>query len=144
MEDLFATLAGGIKFSNLDLSQAYLQLELYPEARQYCTINTHRGLYQFTRLPFGILSAPAMFQKVMDTILQGAPQTLCFIDDILITGTTEEEHLKNLEVVLSRLQAHGVQLKKEKCSFMKESVEYLGHRVDASGIKATPRENYRS
>ena len=47
--------------------------------------------------------------------------------------------MKNLEVVLSRLQAHGVQLKK-KCSFMKESVEYLGHQVDASGIKATPEE----
>ena len=101
VEDLFATLAGGTKFSKLDLSQAYLQLELHPEARQYCNINTHRGLYQFTRLPFGISSAPAMFQKVMDTILQGAPQSLCFIDDILITGTTEEENLKNLEVALT-------------------------------------------
>ena len=140
VEDLFATLAGGRKFTKLDLSQAYLQLELHPEARQYCTINTHRGLYQFTRLPFGISSAPAMFQKVMDTILQGVPQTLCFIDDILITGSSEEEHLKNLEEVLSRLQAHGVQLKKEKCSFMKKSVEYLGHQVDASGIKATPEK----
>lgn len=137
VEDLFTTLAGGRKFTKLDLSQAYLQLELHPESRQYCTINTHRGLYQFTRLPFGISSAPAMFQKVMDTILQGAPQTLCFIDDILITGSSEEEHLKNLEVVLRRLQAHGVHLKKEKCAFMKESVEYLGHQVDASGIKAT-------
>ena len=81
-----------------------------------------------------------MFQNVMDTILQGAPQTLCFIDDMLITGTTEEEHLKNLKVVLSRLHAHGVQLKKEKGSFMKESVEYLGHRVDASGIKANTKK----
>ena len=105
VEDLFATLVGGRKFTKLDLSQAYLQLELHPEARQYCTINTHRGLYQFTCLPFGISSAPAMFQKVMDTILQGVPQTLCFIDDILIMGSSEEEHLKNLEEVLSRLQA---------------------------------------
>ena len=74
VEDLFATLAGGRKFTKLDLSQAYLQLELHPEARQYCTINTHRGLYQFTCLPFGISSAPAMFQKVIDTILQGVLQ----------------------------------------------------------------------
>ena len=64
-----------------------------------------------------------------------------FIDDILITGSSEEEHLKNLEEVLSRLQAHGVQLKKEKCSFMKKSVEYLGHQVDVSGIKATPEKS---
>ena len=63
----------------------------------------------------------------MDTILQGAPRALCFIDDILIIGSSEEEHVKNLEEVFCRLQAHGVQLKKEKCSFMKDSVEYLGH-----------------
>ena len=94
--------------SNLDLSQAYLQLDLHPEARQYCTINTHRRLYQFTHLPFGILSSPVMFQKVMDTILHGVPQAICFIDDISITRSSEEEHLKNLKEVLSRLQAHGV------------------------------------
>ena len=135
VEDLFATLAGGRKFTKLDLSQAYLQLELNPEARQYCTINTHQGLYQFTRLPFGISAAPAMLQKVMDTILQGAHKTSCFIHDILITGNSEEEHLKNLKVVLSRLQAHGMQLKKEKCSFMKELVEYLGHWVDKSNSR---------
>ena len=140
VEDLLATLAGGRKFTKLDLSQAYLQLELHPEARQYCIITTHRGLYQFTCLPFGISSAPAIFQKVMDTILQGAPQALCFIDDILITGSSEEEQVKNLEEVFCRLQAHGVQLKKEKCSFMKDSVEYLGHRVDANGIHATPEK----
>lgn len=114
VEDLFATLAGGQKLTKLDLSQAYLQLELHPEARQYCTINTHHGLYQFTCLPFGISSAPAIFQKVMDTILQGAPRALCFIDDILITGSSEEEHLKNLEEVLCRLQTHGVKLKQAK------------------------------
>ena len=140
VEDLLATLAGGRKFTKLDLSQAYLQLELHPEARQYCTITTHRGLYQFTRLLFGISSAPTIFQKVMDTILQGAPRALCFTDDILITGSSEEEYIKNLEEVFRQLQAHGVQLKKEKCSFMKDSVEYLGHRVDANGIHATPEK----
>lgn len=71
VEDLFATLAGGRKFTKLDLSQAYLQLELHPDSMKYCTVNTHQGLYQFTRLPFGIASAPALFQKVMDSILQG-------------------------------------------------------------------------
>ena len=64
VDDLFATLAGGKKFTKLDLTQAYLQLELHPESLKYCTVNTHRGLYRFTRLPFGIASAPAQFQKV--------------------------------------------------------------------------------
>jgi hypothetical protein len=80
-------------------------MELDPESQKYCTINTHRGLYQFTRLPFGIASAPAMFQKMMDTILQGIPGTICYVDDILVTGATEEEHLRNLEEVFRRLQA---------------------------------------
>ena len=140
VEDLFATLAGGRKFTKLDLSQAYLQLELHPDSMKYCTVNTHQGLYQFTRLPFGIASAPALFQKVMDSILQGIPGALCYIDDILVTGPTEEAHLSNLEKVLKRLQLHGIRMKKNKCYFMKDAVEYLGHRVDAEGIQATPEK----
>ena len=139
-EDLFATLAGGKKFTKLDLSQAYLQLELHPDSLKYCTVNTHKGLYQFTRLPFGIASAPSIFQKVMDTILQGIPRTVCYLDDILVTGTSEEEHLRNLEETLSRLQAHGVRVKQSKCTFLEDSVEYLGHRVDAEGLRATPEK----
>ena len=70
-EDLFATLAGGKRFTKLDLSHAYNQLILDEESRPYLTINTHRGLYQYNRLPFGVASAPAVFQKTMDTILRG-------------------------------------------------------------------------
>ena len=67
-EDLFATLAGGKVFSKLDLSQAYLQVQLDEKSTPYVTINTHQGLYRHTRLPFGIASAPALFQKMMDTV----------------------------------------------------------------------------
>ena len=137
-QDLYATLAGGKKFSKIDLSQAYLQMELDPESQKYCTINTHRGLYQFTRLPFGIASAPATFQKMMDTILQGISGTICYMDDILVTGATEEEHLRNLEEVFRRLQAHGIRVKKGKCRFLHDSVDYLGHRVDAEGLRPLP------
>ena len=136
-EDLFATLAGGKTFSKLDLSHAYNQLELDEESRKFVTINTHRGLYRYWRLPFGVASAPALFQRVMDTILQGMDNVMCFIDDILITGATEEEHLRNLEEVLSRLEKHGVRIKRSKCSFMQPSVEYLGHRVDKRGLHTT-------
>ena len=139
-EDLFATLAGGKQFTKLDLTQAYLQLELDSESQKYCTINTHRGLYRYKRLPFGISSAPAMFQKTMDTILQGIDGVMCYVDDILVTGGTEKEHLERLGEVLRRLQAHGVRMKLSKCSFLKGSVEYLGHRVDAEGLRATPEK----
>ena len=135
--DLFASLAGGKKFSKLDLSQAYQQVPLDEESRKYVTINTHRGLYRYTRLPFGIASAPAVFHKTMDTILQGIPNVICYIDDILVTGVDDEAHLRTLSKVLERLQKHGVRLKKSKCGFMSQSVEYLGHQVDAQGLHTT-------
>ena len=139
-EDLFATLANGKRFSKLDLSQAYLQLQLDESSMPYVTINTHQGLYQYTRLPFGVASAPAVFQRLMETILQGIPGVVCYIDDILVTGKDEEDHLHNLDEVLSRLEKHGFRLKKSKCTFLAKSVEYFGHRINKDGISALPNK----
>ena len=139
-DDLFATL-GGKYFSTMDLSHAYNQLSLDDHARQFLTINTHRGLYEYTRLPFGVASAPSLFQKTMDTILQGIDGVICYLDDILVSGRTEEEQLENLRKVLQRLQEHGIRPKKSKCVFLKTSVQtsvrYLGHVIDANGLHAT-------
>ena len=110
-EDLLTALAGGQKFTKLDLSQAYQQMQLSKEDRKYTTIHTHLGLYQYTRLPYGIASAPAIFQQAMDKILQGMPQVICYIDDILITGKDDREHFANLEEVLRRLRERGLRLK---------------------------------
>ena len=136
-QDLFASLAGGQKFSKLDLNQAYLQIPLEEESQKYVTVNTHRGLYRYTRLPFGISTAPAVFQKAMDTMLQGLSGVVCYLDDILVTGEDDESHLRNLQRVLERIQSEGLRLKKSKCSFLQSSVEYLGHRVDAEGLHPT-------
>ena len=84
-EEIFATLAGGKKFTKLDLSQAYQQILLDDSAKKLITINTHLGLYCYTRLPFGVSSAPAIFQRTMDIVLQGLPRVMCYLDDILIT-----------------------------------------------------------
>ena len=73
----------------------------------------------------------------MDTILQGLPGVMCYIDDILVTGANDTEHLKNLEAVLKRLQQHGLRLKKSKCNFLRPRVEYLGHLIDSQGLRAT-------
>ena len=139
-EDLFASLTGGKKFSKLDLSHAYQQVLLEPESRKYVTVNTHHGLYQYNRLPFGVASAPAVFQQTMDKILEGLPMVVVYIDDILITGRTDEEHLDNLEKVLARLQQYGLRLKKEKCFLLQPSVKYLGYIIDAEGLHATPEK----
>ena len=137
-DDLFATLAGGKQFTKIDLTHAYQRMNLEESSRELVTMNTHKGLYRYTRLPFGVASAPAMFQKTMEVVLQGLPNVICYLDDILVTGKTEDEHLANVERVLERLQQYGIQAKKAKCSFLSRSVEYLGHRVDASGLHTTP------
>ena len=120
-EDLFAMLAGGKTFSKLDLLQAYQQLMLDETLAKYVTINTHRGLYRYNRWPFGIASAPALFQKLMNTVLQKIPHVKCYIDDILVTGANNADHLRNLASVLQQLQHYGFWLKKEKCEFLKSS-----------------------
>ncbi len=135
-EDLFATLAGGKKFTTLDLSQAYLQFELDEGSSQYTTINTHKGLYCYKRLPFGISSAPALFQKTMDTILQDIPKAMCYIDDFMVTGSSDAEHLATLDQVLNRLKEHKIKANLQKCQFLAKSVKYLGHMIDAEGKHA--------
>ena len=107
---------------------------------KYVIINTHQGLYQFTRLPFGISSAPVIFQRLMDKILHGLSGVICYIDDILITGNNGEEHLRNLAAVLNRLEKHGFKLKMDNCCFLIPSVEYFGHQIDGEGICAVPNK----
>ena len=111
---------------------------LEQDHHKYTTINTHLGLFQYTQLPFGIASAPAIFQQQMEKILQGIPRTAYYLDDILITGCDDEEHLNILEIVFDHLHQWGLCLKESKCSFMKNSVKYLGYIIDAEGLHTAP------
>ncbi len=137
VEDLFANLSGGKQFSKLDLSNAYLQLPLDEESSQLVCINTHKGLFKFNRLPFGVSSAPAIFQRCMASLFQELKGVSVFIDDILVTGPSTEEHLATLEKVLQVLEVANMRLNKSKCFFFQKSVEYLGHRIDDQGIHPT-------
>ena len=137
IRDLFAKVAGAKKFSILDLSQAYQQVQLNEQSRKYVVINTHRGLFQYNRLPYGIASAPGIFQRVMESLLRNIPGVVVYIDDILITGKDEEKHLATLEKVLDRLETAGLRLQRKKCHYLMSSVQYLGHRIDAHGLHPT-------
>ena len=99
------------------------------------TINTHKGLFEYKRLPFKVASAPSIFQRVMENLLQGINGVCVYIDDILITGATQKEYLNNLAQVLQRLELVGMCLKKQKCAFLLLSVSYLGHVISAEGLR---------
>ncbi len=88
IEDLFAMLTKGKWFTKIDLSNAYQQLLLDEESRKYVVINTSKGLFRYTRLPFGISSAPGIFQRVIESVLRGIPGVAVYLDDILITGNS--------------------------------------------------------
>lgn len=138
IDDLYAGLANGKQFSKLDLNQAYLQMPVDPESKELLTVNTHKGLFRYRRLAFGIKTAPALFQKAMDQILAGLPGVQCYLDDILVTGKDDADHLHNLDMTLQRLREYGLKVRKEKCAFFQASLEYLGHVIDEAGLHKNP------
>ena len=90
--------------------------------RKFPSINTHKGLYQYKRLVFGIASAPAIWQRTMEQVLKDIPSTQCYLDDILVTGKNDEDHLQNLSKVHQRLSDYGLRAKRETCKFFKSEV----------------------
>ena len=123
LDDLYSKLAGGKTFTELDLNHAYEQMLVDDSSKEFLTINTHKGLYRFNRLPYGVASAPGIFQRMMEQLLNGIPHVGVLLDNVLITGITEEEHLVNLEAVLKRLWDAGLRLKVSNCQFMKPSLD---------------------
>lgn len=137
IEDLYAKLSGGVAYSKLDLSNAYQQVVLSADSQKLTTITTLKGLFAYTRLCYGVASAPGIFQREMEQLVQNIPMVAVYLDDILVSGHTYEEAKTNLVTVLSRLQTAGLRLRLEKCAFMQASCVYLGHRLDAEGIHPT-------
>ena len=135
--DIFVKMAGGKKFSKIDLKNAYLQMEVEETSKQYLTINTHKGLFRYNRLPFGIKTAPSIWHRAMEQTLQGIPSVEVMLDDIIVTGKSDAAHLENLEVVLKRLAEKNLCINVHKCRFFVERIEYYGHEIDKDGLHNT-------
>lgn len=139
-EDLFARLNGGTVFSKIDLSDAYLQVEMDDKCKELLTINTQRGLYQYNRLPFGVKCAPAIFQQIMDTMLSDIPYAMAYMDDIIIVSSSVDDHIQHLHTVFQRIRDYGFTLRIEKCEIMLSSIKYLGSIVDEKGRRPDPEK----
>ncbi|XP_058445614.1 uncharacterized protein K02A2.6-like [Malaya genurostris] len=137
-QDIFVKLANCKFFSIIDMSDSYLQLEVDEASSLLLSINTHRGIYKVNRLAPGVKTAPGAFQQLVDTMLAGLKQTCGYIDDIVVGGTTQEEHWNNLNALFQRLQEFGFTVRLEKCSFGCKQIKYLGHLLDQHGIRPDP------
>ena len=138
IDELFSRLRNGKQFSKLDLSDAYLQVELDETSKDLVVINSPLGLYKYNRMPFGISSAPAIFQRLIDQILRDIPNCIAYLDDLLITGPTDEEHLHTLDQVFAKLADYGFTCNPEKCLFFQDSISYLGFRISKHGQAPDP------
>ena len=139
--EVFTKLNQGVYFSKIDLSDAYLQIPMEEDSSKLLCINTHRGLYKFERLPFGVKIAPSLFQQVMDAMLGGLDFTIAYLDDILIKSRSKEEHRLHVNQVFKRIQDYGFKIKESKCEFFLESIKYLGHIIDKNGRKPDPERS---
>lgn len=134
-EDMLPHIGQGKWFSKLDIEQAFHQMELEPNSRDITTFITMKGLFRFKRLMMGISCAPELFQKHMEIILAGCPGTLNFIDDIIIYGSTRDEHDSRLAKTLKVLEEANVSLNQDKCIFGARKLDFLGHQFTGEGIK---------
>ena len=134
MDELLSSLRGSTVFSSIDLATAYYQVPLAVQSRDLTAFITHDGLFRFCRVPYGLASAPAAFQKMMSIILADLPGVQYYIDDVIIHGRDMKTHDEALTATLQRLKAAGLQLNDDKCRFREPSLPFLGHTVSADGL----------
>lgn len=140
IEECLDTLSGSKLFSTLALLSGYHQFEVNEKDRPRTAFITKYGLFEYTRMPFGLCNAPSTFQRGMELVLRRLQWVtlLIYLDDVIITGKTFKEHLNNLGEVLSRFRKFGLKLKPTKCSLYREEVLFLGHVVGKDGVRTNP------
>ena len=140
MDDVLDSLGNAQYFTKIDLKSGYWQIVVEPSDRHKTAFITREGLFEFVVMPFGLTSAPATFQRLMDTLLGDLlyKTVMVYLDDIVIYTKTWEEHLAMLDEVFQRLRAAGLKASPSKCEIAQEQLLYLGHMVTREGILPDP------
>lgn len=129
--------------STIDLSQAYFQIPLAKESREITAFSVPgKGLYHFTRMPYGLTGAPATFQRLLDRLIgpEMEPHVFAYLDDIVIVTPTFEEHISWLKKVLDKINTAGLTVNPDKCEFCRSQVRYLGFIVQREGLTVDPEK----
>ena len=134
------TLSGSKWFNTLDMASGYWQICMDPKDKEKTAFSTHRGLFQFTVLPFGLSNGVASFQRLVEKVLGQLQwrKCLCYLDDIIVFGRDFKSTIENLQAVFSCLRKAGLKLKPSKCVLFQTEVTYLGHVVSEHGVKCDP------
>uniref|UniRef100_A0A3B3H9D6 Gypsy retrotransposon integrase-like protein 1 n=1 Tax=Oryzias latipes TaxID=8090 RepID=A0A3B3H9D6_ORYLA len=140
IDESLDALHGAKWFSTLDLASGYHQVGMAEKDRCKTAFCTPFGLFEFTRMPFGLCNAPGTFQRLMERLFgdQRYQSLLLYLDDIIIFSSSFEQHLERLDLVFSRLKQYNLKVRLQKCSFLKSEVAYLGHLVSAAGVATDP------
>lgn len=139
LDDLRAKLSGVKFFSVLDLKDGFYQIELTKKSSKYCTFSSPFGNYRFKRLPFGINVAPEEFQRRNELNFGDIPGTFVYIDDVMITGKTSQEHDDNLKKIIERAEDRNIKFNLSKLQYKVSEVSYLGHIFNSNGCKTDPK-----
>ena len=139
IEECIDALTGVEWFCALDMNSGYWQIPIAEEDRPKTAFITKYGLFQFLRMPFGLVNAPASFQRAMHVVLAGLiwEAVIVYLDDINVLGRTFEETLGNLKQVLERFRVYGLKLKPRKCALFRREVVFLGRLVNKNGVRMT-------
>ncbi|XP_052809097.1 uncharacterized protein K02A2.6-like [Mya arenaria] len=121
-------------FSKLNIKMAYHQIELDQESREMTTFMTHKGMYRYKRLMFGVSCAPEMYNKVIAQTLSGLEGVNSIFDDIIVHGRSDDEHNARLEALFERLEQKGLTLNLEKCQFNMTHVDFMGMVLSDHGV----------
>ena len=142
IDDILDHLGKAKFFSAFDLSSGFHQIPMESDSRKYTAFSTPEGHFEYERMPFGLKNAPATFQRMMDTALRGLIGKICFVylDDIVIFGSTIQEHHQNLVTLFERLRQTGLKLQPDKCEYLRPELEYLGHVITAEGVKPNSKK----